>query len=455
MTPTPWHATIAAITLALLACKGGNNPAAGPPNQADVSPLQPQDALPSPTTAADAKTQPRPNEKDDAPTDFETPPAEVAAVPADATITDSGLGYKVLKTGDGEYRPQKWDKVRVHYAGWTTDGKMFDSSKKRGRPATFEVRQVIPGWMEGLQLMRKGDVFRFWLPKNLAYNDKPGRPMGTLVFDVVLLDVFPGPKPIAAPEDVGAPPADAQKTPSGLAYKILTPGQGDRPAEQDKVEVHYSGWMTDGEMFDSSVQRGKPATFKLSAVIKGWTEGLQLMREGAKARFWIPAHLAYGDRATRPGAPYGTLVFDVELLRIIKMPAPPATPPDVAEIPADATQIASGLAYRVLREGTGQRKPAAYDRVEVHYTGWTTDGKMFDSSITRGRPATFGVSRVIEGWTEGLQLMVEGETRRFWIPAALAYGETPRRPGAPAGMLVFDVELLKIYPVQAPATRTP
>ena len=79
--------------------------------------------------------------------------------------------------------------------------------------------------------------------------------------------------------------------------------------------------------------------------------------------------------------------------------------------------------------------------VEVHYTGWTTDGHMFDSSRTSGHTVEFPLSNVIAGWTEGVQLMVEGESRRFWIPENLAYGG---RPGAPAGMLVFDVELVRI-----------
>ena len=87
--------------------------------------------------------------------------------------------------------------------------------------------------------------------------------------------------------------------------------------------------------------------------------------------------------------------------------------------------------------------PSPQHTVTVHYSGWTTDGKLFDSSVERGSPASFPLNGVIAGWTEGLQLMVEGETRRFWIPAKLAYGENPP-PGAPAGMLVFDVELLAI-----------
>lgn len=123
---------------------------------------------------------------------------------------------------------------------------------------------------------------------------------------------------------------------------------------------------------------------------------------------------------------------------------PLAAPPDVAAVPAAAERTASGLASRVLRPGTGARHPTERSRVTVHYTGWQTDGTRFDSSRERGEPATFPLDGVIAGWTEGLQLMVEGEERRFWIPADLAYGDPPRRPGAPGGMLVFDVELLSI-----------
>jgi peptidylprolyl isomerase len=123
-------------------------------------------------------------------------------------------------------------------------------------------------------------------------------------------------KTIPAPSDVAAPPKDAQKTPSGLASKVVTPGTGKtHPTATQEVTVHYTGWTTDGKMFDSSVARGEPATFPLNQVIKGWTEGVQLMVVGEKRRFWIPANLAYGDNP-RPGAPKGMLVFDVELISI-------------------------------------------------------------------------------------------------------------------------------------------
>ena len=246
----------------------------------------------------------------------------------------------------------------------------------------------------------------------------------------------PAAKTIPAPADVAAPPADAETTASGLASKVLKPGTGTvHPGPTDQVKVHYTGWTTDGKMFDSSVVRDKPLVFGLNAVIAGWGEGVQLMVEGEKRRLWIPAKLAYEGVADRP---QGMLVFDVELLDIL---AVPPTPPDVAAPPADAETSKSGLAWKVLKPGTGTDHPAATSSVRVHYTGWTTDGKMFDSSVQRGTPSFFKLNAVIPGWTEGLQLMVPGEVRRFWIPKKLAYRGAP---GKPEGMLVFDVELIEI-----------
>ncbi|HXH38703.1 MAG TPA: FKBP-type peptidyl-prolyl cis-trans isomerase [Thermoanaerobaculia bacterium] len=133
----------------------------------------------------------------------------------------------------------------------------------------------------------------------------------TFVVDGQLVDIVHPPTP---PADVAAPPADATKTPSGLAYKVLVPGTGTvHPRSRDRVLVHYSGWTTDGQMFDSSVMRGEPIEFVLDAVIPGWTEGVQLMTEGEKVRFWIPEKLAYKGKA---GKPAGMLVFDVELIKI-------------------------------------------------------------------------------------------------------------------------------------------
>jgi FKBP-type peptidyl-prolyl cis-trans isomerase len=255
----------------------------------------------------------------------------------------------------------------------------------------------------------------------------------------------PPPSPPAAPADVAAAPPDAKTTASGLASKVLFKGKGSaHPGPRDRVTVQYTGWTPDGKVFDSSVSRGEPVTFRLDAVIKGWTEGVQLMVKGEKRRFWIPADLAYGETPTRRGAPAGALVFDVELLDFVNVPVPPQVPEDVEAPPKEARKTASGLTYRFLKHGSGKAHPTSDSTVQVHYSGWTPDGKLFDSSVTRGQPATFPLEGVIKGWTEGLQLMVVGDKARFWIPGNLAYGDKPTRPGTPAGTLVFDVELLSI-----------
>ncbi len=243
-------------------------------------------------------------------------------------------------------------------------------------------------------------------------------------------------RPVPAPPDVAAPPADAVPSSTGLATKVVTPGTGTaKPGPLDTVTVHYTGWTTNGAMFDSSYARGRTSTFQLNRVIPGWSETVQLMVVGEKRRAWIPEALAYKGAE---GKPKGMLVFDVELVGFTEAPV---TPPDVAAPPADAQKTKSGLAYKVLRPGTGADHPKSSTTVTVHYSGWTTDGQMFDSSVVRGQPASFGLNQVIKGWTEGVQLMVEGEKTRFWIPSKLAYDGAPDRP---QGMLVFDVELIKI-----------
>jgi|SRR5215471_7076914 len=146
-------------------------------------------------------------------------------------------------------------------------------------------------------------------------------------------------------------------------------------------------------------------------------------------RFLIPIGLGMLLVACGSGAPPAE--------RVPQVPAPP----DVSAPPADAIRTSDNLAYKILRPGTGTRHPRPNSTVTVHYTGWTTDGKTFDSSVARGQPATFGLDQVIHGWTEGVQMMVEGEKRRFWIPENLAY---EGKPGGPQGMLVFDIELIRI-----------
>jgi len=131
-------------------------------------------------------------------------------------------------------------------------------------------------------------------------------------------------------------------------------------------------------------------------------------------------------------------VVDGQLVDVVH---PPSTPAELTAPPADATKTNSGLAYKILTPGTGAVHPRKRDKVLVNYSGWTTDGKMIDSSIVKGEPAELSLDQVIPGWVEGLELMTEGEKVRLWIPQKLAY---KGQAGMPAGMLVFDVELIKI-----------
>jgi peptidylprolyl isomerase len=315
MTRSAEHTVITITLLALAAgCDAGNEEPSERPSSGD-------DRVASEARAPDEHEKRRPAEQVvEQPVERPAkqglpPPADVAGPPADAEKTKSGLASKVLEKGQGADHPTKWDKVTVHYTGWTTDGEMFDSSIPEGEPVDFALYQVIPGWTEGLQLMVQGEKRRLWIPEELAYKGQPGAPQGMLVFDVHLLKMERSEVP-PVPPDVSGPPANAEKTASGLASRVLEKGTGTkRPTADSVVKVNYSGWTTDGEMFDSSVVKGRPAVFPLGKVIKGWTEGVQLMVEGEKRRFWIPEELAYKGRPNRPA---GMLVFDIELLEVIR-----------------------------------------------------------------------------------------------------------------------------------------
>jgi len=121
--------------------------------------------------------------------------------------------------------------------------------------------------------------------------------------------------------------AGVKETESGLQYEVIVEGTGKSPKATDKVKVHYTGTLTDGQVFDSSVERGEPIEFPLNGVIKGWTEGLQLMKEGAKYKFYIPSELAYGERgAGQQIPPFSTLIFEVELLKVLEEEVAPVQP---------------------------------------------------------------------------------------------------------------------------------
>jgi len=159
---------------------------------------------------------------------------------------------------------------------------------------------------------------------------------------------------------------------------------------------------------------------------------------------WVKCHRNHCHHQDGRVASYAQVMQEMGATKIAgggaQKAAPPA-PPDVASIPMDADKSETGLVTRVVKVGTGTQKPGPTSIVTVHYTGWTTDGKAFDSSIVRGKPAQAPLNRVMPGWQEGIQQMVVGEERRFWIPEEIAY---KGQPGKPTGTLVFDIELIAI-----------
>ena len=228
-------------------------------------------------------------------------------------------------------------------------------------------------------------------------------------------------------------------TASGLRYEIIKLGNGEKPEATDKVEVHYHGTLEDGTVFDSSVDRGQTITFGLNQVIKGWTEGLQLMPIGSKFKFIIPPVLGYGDRNIGSIPPNSTLTFEVELFNIIK----PFIDNDFS-IPTEEISLESGLRYLEHIAGDGEETKVG-NIVIVHYSGFLSDGRKFDSSHDRGQPFNFtlGEGRVIKGWEEGLLNMRKGAKRTLIIPPELGYGS--RGAGGvipPDATLVFEVELI-------------
>jgi peptidylprolyl isomerase len=243
-----------------------------------------------------------------------------------------GLQYVVISEGpEGGKKPVASDRVSVHYEGRLPTGEKFDSSFDRGTPATFPLSRVIPGWTLGLQEMKIGDEFLFYIPNALAYGENaPGgviKAGDDLVFLVQLLDIaIPKTSDAAAwqkyfPWNPDAP--EVIKTKSGLQYAVLASGDpaGKSPVGGQFVLVHYEGRLADtGALFDSSFERGEPEAFPSNGLISGWVEALAMMKPGDRWMLYIPPELGYGPDGTPDGVipPNAALQFEVELLSVMQ-----------------------------------------------------------------------------------------------------------------------------------------
>lgn len=248
----------------------------------------------------------------------------IDATGMDTVKTSSGLNYIVLQKGRG-VSAKSGNKVKVHYAGFLSDGTKFDASRDRGENAAFEFiigrNSVIRGWEEGIEGMKMGELRKLIIPYTLAYGEQ-GRPpvippKSTLIFDVELMDIT-FVQPLAFYDTKGL---DTLTTASGLKYIKVKKTNEQKVEVGDTVIAMYSGFFRDGKVFDSSIERND--SIKLIAgmhqVIQGWDEALLLLNQGEKARLIIPYQLAYGEAGRPPVIPAkADLLFDIYILRIGK-----------------------------------------------------------------------------------------------------------------------------------------
>jgi peptidylprolyl isomerase len=232
----------------------------------------------------------------------------------------TSTGLKIIEVQEGEGTlGRKGDVVSIVYTAWYVDGDQFDSFQDREHPYQFRLGfgGVMPGLQEGIATMRQGGKRILILPPELAFG-KEGRgmvPPDTWVkFEVELLVIDPGPIPPTPWNDAGR---DIVVTDSGLQYVDFRIGEGASPTPKDEIVVHYSAFLDDGTVFDSSYYSGSPIRFSLEGgtLIDGWKEGIITMRAGGRRKLIIPPHLGYGEvgyRNTVP--PNATLIYDIELL---------------------------------------------------------------------------------------------------------------------------------------------
>lgn len=249
---------------------------------------------------------------------------------SDGTATDPGLnevtpGVKIrdLKEGLGDPCPPK-SGVTMHYTGWKEDGEVFDSTregaKAKGVPAEFQLKNLIKGWQEGIPGMKRGSVRKLVISPEKAYGPASrANPLGgkTLIFEVELVDFTPPPPApkLSDGTDPNAPDPGLKDIGEGLKIRDIKEGSGDPVKEGATVTIHYTGWLTTGEVFDNSRPRGEPNTFGLGGLVQGWQKGIPGMKPGGVRKLVVPPELGYGSKDKGDIPPNSTLIFEVELVK--------------------------------------------------------------------------------------------------------------------------------------------
>lgn len=374
-----------------------------------------------------------------------TPAAGVTTITLDgATTTASGLQYLEITPGTGK-TPETGEIIYMYYIASLPDGTVMVDTFTSGEKVSTIVGNgsLLPGWEEGISLMKVGGRSKFVIPPDLAFGEAGSGSIpanSQIIIDMELLSAEPAPQPSAIAEDKLTTSA------TGLQYYDLKVGDGIEAVKNATVSTAYTIWVKSPTSYDyiGSANSDNALEFVIGSgdvVFPGWNEGVTGMKPGGKRLLVIPPALGLGDQEYDGIPANSTLVMEVELITV--------TEPQVASVVAekDYTVTESGLKYYDLVKGTGET-PAAGQTVVVHYTGWLQDGTVFDSSVGKD-PFSFvlGQGSVISGWDEGVATMKVGTKRQLVIPSDLAYGDQGAGGVIPGGAtLIFEVELLEIKP---------
>ncbi|NCD43147.1 MAG: hypothetical protein EOL88_13820 [Bacteroidia bacterium] len=401
-----------------------------------------------------------------------------------------GVIYKFYSQADEGKMPVIGDYVQVQMVYAYEDSTLFDT---RDSKRDFEMR-VEESLFEGdiyaaVRMMKEGDSASFLMDAMEFYTklfNQPDQPApefveegGKMTFDLLLEKVMTeeehemeiqnriakrkSDEPIILQKYLSTIEQKIDALESGLYFINIREGNAQKPKAGDMLTINMKVMLMDGTVLYDSWQEQQPLQFEYGKRFdtQGLVEGISLMHKGQVAHLIVPSHLAFGEFG-RQGfiEPYSTLLYDVELIdfqskeEIEKLNSALAMKnkkEGEVFLAKNALQegvivLPSGLQYQVIESGSGTVSPSASSRVRVHYTGTLIDGRKFDSSYDRGKPAEFAVNGVIKGWTEALQQMKAGDKWKLFIPSNLAYGENPRPGGIiePNMVLLFDVELIEI-----------
>ncbi len=356
----------------------------------------------------------------------------------------SGLYWKYLIKGHGK-TPKTGDYVLVRYVGKLSDNTLFNSSDNAGEPLGFNVNvgQVIKGWDKALLQSPEGSKLWLIVPSELGYGNQPVGvipPNSTLYFELELLKVIPQ-EPIE-PYDISG--KEKISLPNGIQYAFVKKSEGMIPDTNYIAKVHFTGYLPDGTIFDTSLPSQTPEKFVVGAsqIIAGINLAVQQMPQGSKARFLIPYQLAFGEKGYfNLIPPKSNVIFDIELLEV---KAPPVIEPFIPN--SDSVYIENGLYFYPIKITQGA-KPKSGEIVYIHYNAYFEDGTLFDSSIQRDEPIMFmvGENHILPGLEMAVRYLTIGDKARVFVPYSLAYGVEGNPPAIPPKTnLIFDIELVNI-----------